>query len=488
MRSKLAVGMLAMATAVATISALPGTAQAAEPGPTLSFPTVRPVQEAPTLDVKTPAGARAALAAAKRVTQGNARAGDPEITLARRDLFLARPHLSGDAAAQADALMARPFGDSEDTFGRPGLGGKVKRICNARLCIVYTKTGPHAATKKWAKKSFRTMNKVWTKEVKRMGYRAPKRDGRRGGNGKLDVYLVDGHSQGYYGFCQPEYYARGKGNPASGYCALDNDMKNFPSTPVKALKATAAHEFFHAVQFAYDVEEDRWMMESSATWMEERAYDGVNDNRQYLAHSQLANPFTPLTAYDRARLEQYGNWIWWEYLGKRYGQGIVKKTWTQAQSKRVNSLKALKRVLKRKGGLNRVYADYTARLMVPKKGFPEGRSYRTYNAPTSVLGKGQTARTSGGLARYSSAPFTLKPGSRKGKLKVVVNGLPRKSRGLTVAITKRSGKVVFKRGKITRKGVKIAVPFGARKVRKVSLPLTNGGNKNGTISVKLRVK
>jgi hypothetical protein len=28
---------------------------------------------------------------------------------------------------------------------------------------------------------------------------------------------------------------------------------------------TAAHEFFHAIQYGYDVSEDPWLMESTAT-------------------------------------------------------------------------------------------------------------------------------------------------------------------------------------------------------------------------------
>ena len=46
---------------------------------------------------------------------------------------------------------------------------------------------------------------------------------------------------------------------------------------------TAAHEFFHAVQFAYDAADDQWFMESTATWMEDEIYDDVNDNLQYLS-------------------------------------------------------------------------------------------------------------------------------------------------------------------------------------------------------------
>ena len=50
-----------------------------------------------------------------------------------------------------------------------------------------------------------------------------------------------------------------------------------------SLKVTAAHEFFHAIQFAYDVDEDLWFMEGSATWVEDEVYDSINDNYQFLA-------------------------------------------------------------------------------------------------------------------------------------------------------------------------------------------------------------
>ena len=75
------------------------------------------------------------------------------------------------------------------------------------------------------------------------------------------------------------------------------------------LKVTAAHEFFHAVQFAYDIGEDGWFMESTATWMEEHVYDAINDNLQYLATSPLAQPLIPLDQTSGLRV--YGAWIFW---------------------------------------------------------------------------------------------------------------------------------------------------------------------------------
>ena len=61
---------------------------------------------------------------------------------------------------------------------------------------------------------------------------------------------------------------------------------------MQSAQVTAAHEFFHAIQFAYDYGEDAWMLEATATWMEERVFDKVNDNRQYLPAGQVADPMT----------------------------------------------------------------------------------------------------------------------------------------------------------------------------------------------------
>ena len=49
-----------------------------------------------------------------------------------------------------------------------------------------------------------------------------------------------------------------------------------------ALQVTAAHEYFHLVQFGYDINEDGWIMESTATWAEDEVFDSINDNAQYL--------------------------------------------------------------------------------------------------------------------------------------------------------------------------------------------------------------
>jgi len=60
------------------------------------------------------------------------------------------------------------------------------------------------------------------------------------------------------------------------------------------MKVTAAHEFFHAIQFGYPLGDGwDWWMEASATFMEDEAFDAVNDYRQYL-RPWLSSPEVPL--------------------------------------------------------------------------------------------------------------------------------------------------------------------------------------------------
>ena len=123
----------------------------------------------------------------------------------------------------------------------------------------------------------------------------------------------------------------------SAYCVLDNDydISPFPGypDPMDPLKVTAAHEFFHAVQFAYDFGEDGWLMESTATWMEEHVYDQINDNRQYLGSSPMAQP--PILLDQTSGLRMYGSWIFWQFLTEYFGgavadANIVRAVWRKA--------------------------------------------------------------------------------------------------------------------------------------------------------------
>ncbi|UMG91924.1 hypothetical protein MF408_18155 [Nocardioides sp. TF02-7] len=158
----------------------------------------------------------------------------------------------------------------------------------------------------------------------RAGYRAPKPDGVRGGSAHTDVYVGDIGDDGLYGFCTSDDPKTAISDPGSydvwAYCVLDDDYtrSQFPTnTPLENMRVTAAHEYFHAVQFGYDFAEDPWLLESTAAWVEDELYDSVDDNRQYLRNSPLRRPRMPLDTFGEEGFH-YGTWIFWRYLTEKY--------------------------------------------------------------------------------------------------------------------------------------------------------------------------
>ncbi len=233
----------------------------------------------------------------------------------------------------------------------------------------------------WPTTSLRVLEQVWRHHVDLLGYRRPATDGKRGGNAKFDVYLKDVGNRGLYGYCAPERRVPGQPQQASGFCVLDDDFARtqFGRAPLQTLKVTAAHEFFHAIQFAYDFTEDPWLLESTATWMEERFADGVDDNRAYLRFGQLARPRVPLDLFETGGYAHYGNWTFWEFLGQRYGTDVVRRVWERAGTgdglPDDFSTQALSRVLASRGGLPRAFAAYAAGNTIPAVTYPEGSVY-----------------------------------------------------------------------------------------------------------------
>ncbi|HKT82387.1 MAG TPA: MXAN_6640 family putative metalloprotease, partial [Solirubrobacterales bacterium] len=170
-------------------------------------------------------------------------------------------------------------------------------------------------------------------ENDKLGWREPKSDGRRGGQrGKTDIYL-DQIGGALFGYAAPD---RGQGTKAHrlprrlhGYLVLDNnyDPREFPgTTPQKDLEVTLAHEYNHILQFGYDAYQDAWFAESTAVWMEDQVYNGINDYLRYVRR-WVKRYDTPLTANS---IKEYGSAVWNKWLARHYGRSIIRKTWSRA--------------------------------------------------------------------------------------------------------------------------------------------------------------
>jgi hypothetical protein len=335
------------------------------------------------------------------------------------------------------------------------------------------------------------MNKVWKLEVGKMNYRRPVKDGNHGGNGKLDVYLAELGSQGYYGYCAPEYYKPGRKREASGYCVLDQDFaeSQFGAPPMDSLRVTAAHEFFHAVQFAYDFKEDHWLMEASSTWMEERFADGVNDNLQYLPSGQVSKPGVPLDRFNPNGVTQYGNWVWFEFLSSRFGNGVVRSIWNQAGAFKgagqKYSTQAVTAVLRHHGSFRSVFARYAAGNLTPSKTYAEGDAWPKADVAGSwKLSKAKRQAGAGfKVDHMASRNVALRPdaslGSKRWHARIKVDGPGRGASPVAYVVVHRAhGKPITKTVHLNRKGHgSTKVPFSHGRIGRVTVTLANASTR-----------
>jgi hypothetical protein len=187
----------------------------------------------------------------------------------------------------------------------------------------------------WIHLCAEVMDHVWSVEVDSLGYRSPPEDGSwyqdedYGGDERYDVYIENLNSHFVYGYTQSEFYILGENPRAStSYLVMDNDYAGiYPTAGAEGLKVTAAHEFFHAIQFAYDTLEDRFFMEISSTWMEDMVYDEINDYEYYIdsSGSIFNHPEKALTTFDG--IFEYSACVWNHYLTRRRGADLIRQIW-----------------------------------------------------------------------------------------------------------------------------------------------------------------
>jgi hypothetical protein len=368
-RSRLLALLLATGVALVAVPAQTAMAAAANPVPPSG-----------------PAAAQRALADAQALLSPSAerrvspQTSGRDATLALRELGVHRDELTGADRTAADRLLARPGANRQRDFGS---------------VRVHWGAGS-AVTSAYVDRVGATVRRVLA-TYKAAGYRAPKSDGTRGGGqGKFDVYLQNLGAQGLYGYCTTD---EGGVPPSRGpydtwaYCAFDDNYSEFPAhTPLQNLHVTAAHELFHAVQFAYDYYEDAWFMEATATWAEDEVYDGVDDNVQYLVQSPLTQPGASMDHFSQTGVRQYGDWIFYRYLTERFPHAkgglptLVREIWRRADGARGGaddfSIQATGRVLAaHDSSLRAQFARFTAANRRPGSVYEEGRANRYPAAP-----------------------------------------------------------------------------------------------------------
>jgi hypothetical protein len=411
-----------------------------------------------------------------RGTTASAAMPSRDATMVLRRLRLERSDLSTTQRASADVLLARPSTDRTECFDA--------------VCVHWSVSGPDAASPGYVDQVAATAQSVLT-EYAAAGYRAPRSDGSRGGSPLLDIYLEDLGHEGLYGYCDTDSPPTGPGADTWAYCAFDNDYQEFPShTPSENLEVTAAHELFHAVQFAYDYDEDPWFMEATATWAEDELYDEIDDNLQYLGASPLGQPGTSMDRFEGYGLRQYGDWIFFRYLTERYtgAEGamptLVRSLWERADAASGGaddySVQAVAKELASRGtSLGRVFADFAAANRRPGASYEEGAA--NHYAAARLAGRSTISaghRQAGAhptVDHLASATYRFTNGASGAHRLRLELDLPPTARGSAarVAVARTSGRPVVTAVRLSRLGdATVRLPFG-RRVPYVEVSLVN---------------
>ena len=270
------------------------------------------------------------------------------------------------------------------------------------------------------------------------GFRVPLLDP---GEKAFHVYVYD--LKGKYGITFPsKFYGAGNFGPrrSSSYISIDNSYstaKGFKKGRDECMKVTVAHEFFHAVQNAYNADADSWWKEASATWNEDEVYRGINDYLRYLG-SVFSSPEKPLER------NSYGGVVFAKYLSENMGgYGMIKRIWeVQAEVSR-NSINAIDAAIKErnpKEDIGSVFNRYTACNFSPEQYYEQGHLWTSHISIKNTYSAYPVEKQKGSLNHLSSCYNLFKSDSTKSDstLRIVVDGEEGKKWGLKIQKRRRS--------------------------------------------------
>lgn len=195
-------------------------------------------------------------------------------------------------------------------------------------------------------------------EVSNLGYREAPDDLGIAGI-EYDVY-IQALSPGLYGFTSADSDIAK--TPQENYIVMDNDFNNGHATMgIDGARVTAAHEYFHAIQFGYRSpfvnSGEVFYYELCSVWMEDVVYDDINDYFQYLSgYFERGN-----ISFNETHNFNLGEAVWNHFLEKKFGERtLLRRTWEIMEST-LPVMEAIDRSLQEKGSS---FVDEFAELAV----------------------------------------------------------------------------------------------------------------------------
>jgi flagellar hook assembly protein FlgD len=314
------------------------------------------------------------------------------------------PELSPSAKAVLSSFYSRPEYLPE-SYPSP----------SGRFLIHYTMSGSDAVSQEdtngngepdYVEAAAKVFDSAYVLEVEELGYKEPVRDGTAGGDRAWDVYIRALWGSRTYGYTTPEKKAEGYGY--TSYVEIDNNFEDGYSTSgLDALRVTAAHEFFHVIHFSYyGLGGLVWWMEICSTWMEDVAYDEVNDYYYYLDYF-FDYPEKALdTQNDR---HEYGACIFAHYLSKRFGPEVIRDIWEEIGASGQRDMRPFNRVIP--GGMESamkefaVWNYFTGSRAQPDRYYPEGADYPEIRVKKQHTEYPETGAEGAGTLEHLSAHY-----------------------------------------------------------------------------------
>lgn len=260
----------------------------------------------------------------------------------------------GDARAAVAARVAL----RGTTFDCPGTSGSLpQRKSTAHYYIQYRASALQALSIGAYATALET---AWKTEVGTFGWAKPPRDPVRSPPGGRYPVRIENLGTGLYGYVATTHLAgdnpatRWNDRDARASCmVLNRNYEPFPGEPIDALRATAAHEFNHSIQFGYGAlsgfgKVTAVMVEGLATEMEDEVFDSSNDSYNYL-WPDFTDPM------GRYQASPYPYWVVFRAMAERFGDGrrngseaVFQTFWEQISKGSTTNLEALAKGFKRK--------------------------------------------------------------------------------------------------------------------------------------------
>jgi hypothetical protein len=169
-----------------------------------------------------------------------------------------------------------------------------------------------------------------------LGYRHPLSDGTvspNGGDARFDVYLLD-FARSADGAFRVDRCLTSSPELCIGYVVQENDFSGYgyPDTTTATL-ILGSHEYFHAVQAAYDANQNVVVSEGTAVWATER-FDPSTEDFENFIDGYLSRPDRSLDSAPPGPVPAfaYGSAIFFRYLTEKHGDDVIRKLWERLEN------------------------------------------------------------------------------------------------------------------------------------------------------------